>query len=751
MTDPVVVYLVHGTFARKAPWMREGSHLVTALHEAFGARLTIERFVWSGANSFRARANAARELARQWEAFAKANPSAKIFVIAHSHGGNVASYAMRQCRCGDRIRAMTTLATPFFESVPRWVRLGVLCLEAAVFYLGIVATLSAFIRWAVNPALDYAHNHSTGTWRWVFVLGVALLLGNWGKGLITLLFELVGGVAQWATDTLELWQDRLVERAELPRSTSMPTLCIALQADEARAWLTATRIAKSPFEFTALASLAIVALATMGLAIVWTLELCAPIVGLALFSVGHLAAFKSFLVLDAVLRVVGALDICALIACMGCLIALNGVSLLMAGHPLAEGTNNFLAPILVRTRMTVRPAFARNLTVEEYSVRALWGKSVFSPFRPELAHSWAHSLPALVDRVVAWLVHVDGDPPPALAAGPDPDASEGTGPRLERTEIRRAAVRTGCAAALGAPPALVLVLLAVAWLTGKAVQRLQVGDDCRYAEDDRLFPRCLDAGAALMCGANGKLGAIPCGGPAGCGHRADAGSEEGASTCDLSVGRAGDACPAARMTCSEDGISVLECRDGTWQPSMRCRGPGACKVVTVDAGDSLTCDMSVAVVGEACQPGGSCSTDHEAMLDCVGGHWVAKADCLGPQGCTVTGTRIACDQSAGRVGGRCEKGHSVCATDGAELLSCRDGHYVLDRECRGPHHCTAETADCDQAFAEPHDACESGSIACSVDQRSLLRCMDSRFDVVDRCPARMHCRYLVPHLSIQCL
>ena len=60
-----VVTLVHGTFARGAPWTQPGSALSKAVCEHFGGRVQLRRFDWSGRNSFRARAKGAEALAAE--------------------------------------------------------------------------------------------------------------------------------------------------------------------------------------------------------------------------------------------------------------------------------------------------------------------------------------------------------------------------------------------------------------------------------------------------------------------------------------------------------------------------------------------------------------------------------------------------------------------------------------------------------------------------------------------------------------
>ncbi|ROP44139.1 triacylglycerol lipase [Streptomyces sp. PanSC9] len=115
---PVVVTLVHGTFARKAAWTQMDSALSRALS---AAGLQVSRFTWSGRNSFHARAHAARELADHLGRTAREHPGARQWVVAHSHGGNVALHAVERLRQQGQVSPVpvVTLATPFIHARTR--------------------------------------------------------------------------------------------------------------------------------------------------------------------------------------------------------------------------------------------------------------------------------------------------------------------------------------------------------------------------------------------------------------------------------------------------------------------------------------------------------------------------------------------------------------------------------------------------------------------------------------------------------
>jgi hypothetical protein len=111
-----VVTLIPGTWAGKAAWIRADSPLSSALTTA-GCQVV--PFEWSHRNCHRARARAAVRLAEQLQGQINENPGARQWVVAHSHGGNIALHAVRCLRksCADAPRVSTvTLATPFIHA-----------------------------------------------------------------------------------------------------------------------------------------------------------------------------------------------------------------------------------------------------------------------------------------------------------------------------------------------------------------------------------------------------------------------------------------------------------------------------------------------------------------------------------------------------------------------------------------------------------------------------------------------------------
>ena len=113
---PIVVTLVHGTFAKDAEWVQEGSTLRGEIASALGdhgCEVVFDVFKWSGRNSHKARIKAGYQLADHIRELKKRYPISKHFIVAHSHGGNVALFAHKHLEDEQHVLGIATLGTPF--------------------------------------------------------------------------------------------------------------------------------------------------------------------------------------------------------------------------------------------------------------------------------------------------------------------------------------------------------------------------------------------------------------------------------------------------------------------------------------------------------------------------------------------------------------------------------------------------------------------------------------------------------------
>jgi pimeloyl-ACP methyl ester carboxylesterase len=127
--------LVHGTFAANAQWSQPGSPLGNMLKAEFPGS-TIAAFNWSGENSHAARERTGREFHKALDALSREDGDRKIAIISHSHGGNVALYALGLAsqELQQRIHRIIFLGTPFLKISP-------LADDALRSFASVVATL----------------------------------------------------------------------------------------------------------------------------------------------------------------------------------------------------------------------------------------------------------------------------------------------------------------------------------------------------------------------------------------------------------------------------------------------------------------------------------------------------------------------------------------------------------------------------------------------------------------------------------
>ena len=118
-TPDVVITLVHGTWARRAPWTAAGSPLRQTLSDAALGRVVFDPFAWSGRNSLATRRRAVQALVDRMQASIARWPEARHYLVGHSHGGNIAFQALAHPVVGERVAGVICLSTPFLHVAPR--------------------------------------------------------------------------------------------------------------------------------------------------------------------------------------------------------------------------------------------------------------------------------------------------------------------------------------------------------------------------------------------------------------------------------------------------------------------------------------------------------------------------------------------------------------------------------------------------------------------------------------------------------
>jgi pimeloyl-ACP methyl ester carboxylesterase len=114
-----IVTLIHGTWARGARWTEDTSPLAISLKERIHGEVQIEPFEWSGRNLHFSRRRGAAKLRAHIVSVGTKFPQDRHFLIAHSHGGTVALYALVEPELLSLVSGVICLATPFIVSRPR--------------------------------------------------------------------------------------------------------------------------------------------------------------------------------------------------------------------------------------------------------------------------------------------------------------------------------------------------------------------------------------------------------------------------------------------------------------------------------------------------------------------------------------------------------------------------------------------------------------------------------------------------------
>jgi len=221
-----VITSVHGTWPRANRLADPGSLLRRVLRSRFSStNVTFRDFSWSGTNTHETRTEAGARLAQFLRDGHAQHPDARHYVIAHSHGGNVALYAMRDPAAREIVSGIVTLATPFiharrrdpgrYADVIAWLMLA-------------AAALLAFV------ALD--------------ALALPLAGFVWLIGSVLLMVTMKPVLARWLVATASDEQDAIVSALQPPVVDRSKLLILCARGDEASRWLRAWDVvAKAPF------------------------------------------------------------------------------------------------------------------------------------------------------------------------------------------------------------------------------------------------------------------------------------------------------------------------------------------------------------------------------------------------------------------------------------------------------------------------------------------------------------------------
>ncbi|MGA2687759.1 MAG: hypothetical protein ABSE85_06785 [Candidatus Korobacteraceae bacterium] len=207
----------------------------------------IRRFKWSGDNSIESRRTAGIELTSKLSELIRDHRNAKHYIVAHSHGADVAIRAMNEESVGSHIFGFVALSAPFLRvSLRRWVRqeqgdlfriftafLGLALLESVGFYL-----FKLLIAWPLPPNDD--------SWRWIS--SMAVVVSSVVIGALSIFFVFAGIAwfiscfvplsSRWLWNSLYERAKSCVAQVRTVNADHFRVLVVRPIADEASAVLT---------------------------------------------------------------------------------------------------------------------------------------------------------------------------------------------------------------------------------------------------------------------------------------------------------------------------------------------------------------------------------------------------------------------------------------------------------------------------------------------------------------------------------
>src|SRR4051794_3111451 len=252
MNTKAIITVIHGTWAPNAVWMSPSSPLCSALQDTLdrsGITVAFDNYVWSGSNSVSAREEAARDLRQQIRRNASKSPTALRFLIAHSHGGNIAVDAVCEDAVAEMLSGVITMSTPFVSCRRSNVRIiaGILG-AAAGFIFGFVVTGCMCTLLFVTMSWLWQRTESSAFFRWPAVLGMVWVAAAL-RSVITWPLTITADFFETAWYWAERWQDRILQRFERRLKTPMPILCVRFGMDEALLALRVSRLFVQPLRF----------------------------------------------------------------------------------------------------------------------------------------------------------------------------------------------------------------------------------------------------------------------------------------------------------------------------------------------------------------------------------------------------------------------------------------------------------------------------------------------------------------------
>jgi hypothetical protein len=396
-----VISFVPGTYSFGA-WTRPNAPFRTAIEAELGPQTVFRTFSWSGWNGQKSRILASLSLREFLLDGLREHPDARHVIIAHSHGGNVALYALRDRALRERIAGLVCLATPFINTKPR--RPSTRAVIAWGLPLLVLFPLLCGVIWLAQYMLrDMWEGWSL--WRIVSLIGSGILVFK----LLQILYLSWRISVDWLSRLLKRWLRRQLRRAArcYPRirAGALPVLAVTAPQDEAHLLLRSVQtLGDAPLGL-------LYNPVFCGISFLWT---CVAIFNNLTAATGSdFSAWKYAILVAPAMAFSGAL--------LGAQIILltpfaTMFQMVARGHPLGYGIEHFLLNIVVRIRSVQAGSVPRlnpktlSWTYREWRGWLGW-KTLFS-----LRHSWVYRAANVpLQSIAQWIKDL---PVPAARTAP---------------------------------------------------------------------------------------------------------------------------------------------------------------------------------------------------------------------------------------------------------------------------------------------------------------------------------------------
>jgi hypothetical protein len=410
---PAIVTLVHGTWARNAAWTQDGSRLRAAIAETLGPNTDFRQFLWNGTNSYTARMDAAEALQRDLLASIAAHPGAPHFIVAHSHGGNVSLYALRNPKLAKSVRGLVLMATPVFLRRPRRLE-PMVTVVSYVVSLGVTGAVLALIPvsavervgyWVVNIVPNYRFVGLSAIVAFVFFVSL-------GSKFVDSLVKVWRKVTRAAQDRVLRWalrrQADLLRAVPSSHALGVPVLCTRFGLDEPTRWLRFQELITSPGAWITGQSARILRVSSVALWLLFSLSLQVSVVQ-ALLRVSEATIRLTRLVPAVVSAVLVGLALTALSTLVAGLIYAVLGNLMLRAHGWGFGREGLADALLVQTKVRNAPPDLPSITVETHNplpvlLRAgVWNTIIALVRYRQTFHSYIYEHPQSLQGIGRWL------------------------------------------------------------------------------------------------------------------------------------------------------------------------------------------------------------------------------------------------------------------------------------------------------------------------------------------------------------